>query len=298
MRIVTYRRERELRSALEVAGRVVDCELPAREIGCADEHWWRSVTGLLGADERIGELEAVASEMSSEAPCVHEVRLAPPIPDPQKIICIGLNYPSHVGEARRIDGAPDGPPATPILFAKFATSLIGHEETIVIPRASSQIDWEAELAVVIGRRARNLAAADALRHVGGYTAFNDVSARDLQLAGSQWTAGKAPDTFAPCGPAVVTADAVSDPQQIEIEARLNGETMQSDSTRSMIFTVAELIEYISSLITLVPGDLIATGTPAGVGVARDPQVWMRPGDRIEVELEGIGLLSNPVAAEA
>jgi 2-keto-4-pentenoate hydratase/2-oxohepta-3-ene-1,7-dioic acid hydratase in catechol pathway len=217
-----------------------------------------------------------------------EVRVGPPVPDPDKIICIGLNYFEHVGEVDM-----EVPPA-PILFAKFRNCLQAHEAPIILPPHTDQVDYEGELAVVIGARCKNATRESALDHVAGYMPFNDVSARDLQMQVSQWTTGKAVDTFAPCGPALVTADEVGDPSELEIRTRLNGEVVQEAPTSLMMFDVPSLIEFISRNITLEPGDIIATGTPAGVGFTREPPLFLREGDLVEVEIEKVGLLANPV----
>ena len=212
--------------------------------------------------------------------------------DPHKIICIGLNYKDHAAES----GVPI--PKDPVLFSKYATALIGHGEAIVLPPVSSEVDYEAELVVVIGRRGRNIPAAAALEYVAGYTIGHDVSARDWQLKkdGKQWMAGKTFDTFAPMGPYLVTADEVPDPQNLRIALRLNGQTMQDSSTTQLIFGIKEAVAYISQVMTLEPGDVIYTGTPPGVGVARKPPVFLKPGDVCEVEIEGLGVLRNPVVA--
>jgi 2,4-didehydro-3-deoxy-L-rhamnonate hydrolase len=213
-----------------------------------------------------------------------------PIDRPSKIICVGLNYRDHAEE----QGAPL--PAAPILFAKWPNALIGPGEPIVIPPIVTKCDFEAELGVVIGERVRGASAENALEAVAGYICVNDVSARDLQFADGQWTRGKSPDTFCPVGPLLVPGDDIPDPQNLAIRAILNGETMQESSTANMVFGVAELVAYITKTITLEPGDLIATGTPAGVGVFRQPPVFMLPGDEITIEIEGLGALTNPVAA--
>jgi 2-keto-4-pentenoate hydratase/2-oxohepta-3-ene-1,7-dioic acid hydratase in catechol pathway len=220
-----------------------------------------------------------------------DVLLSPPVADPDKIICLGLNYRDHASEAGL------EAPEVPVLFSKFRNSLCGAHDAIVLPRTSDEVDFEGELAVVIGRRAKHVAASDALDHVAGYSAFNDVTARDIQLRTSQWTAGKALDSFAPMGPGLVPADAVADPQDLWIETRVNGELMQSDSTGSMIFGVADTIAYVSSLMTLMPGDTIATGTPAGVGFKQEPARFLRAGDVVEIAIAGIGVIRNPVVAE-
>jgi 5-carboxymethyl-2-hydroxymuconate isomerase len=213
-----------------------------------------------------------------------------PIDRPGKIICVGLNYRDHAEEQGT------ALPEAPLLFAKWQNTLIGPGEAIVIPPVVTKCDYEAELGVVIGERVRDASAENALEAVAGYVCVNDVSARDLQFADGQWTRGKSPDTFCPVGPALVSRDDIPDPQALPIRAILNGETVQESTTANMIFGVAEVIAYITRTITLEPGDLIATGTPAGVGAFRDPPLFMRPGDEITIEIEGIGSLTNPVVA--
>jgi 2,4-diketo-3-deoxy-L-fuconate hydrolase len=214
-----------------------------------------------------------------------------PIERPGKIICVGLNYRDHAEE----QGAPL--PEAPLLFAKWQNTLIGPGEPIVIPPIVTKCDYEAELGVVIGTRVRNASAENALEAVAGYICVNDVSARDLQFADGQWTRGKSPDTFCPVGPLLVPRAEVPDPQALSIRAVLNGTPMQDSTTANMVFGVADLIAYITRTITLEPGDLIATGTPAGVGAFRKPPVFMQPGDEITIEIEGLGSLTNPVTAE-
>jgi 2,4-didehydro-3-deoxy-L-rhamnonate hydrolase len=215
-----------------------------------------------------------------------------PIDRPGKIIAVGLNYRDHAEE----QGVEL--PSAPLLFAKWQTSLIGPGEAIVLPRASRRVDYEAELGVVIGERARGVSAEDALGAVRGYICVNDVSARDLQFSDGQWTRGKSADTFCPIGPELVPAANVPDPQALRVRCILNGEVMQDSTTANMIFTVAEIIAHASATMTLEPGDLIATGTPAGVGVFRKPPVLLKDGDEVTVEIEGIGALTNPVRAES
>ncbi len=223
---------------------------------------------------------------------LEDARLHAPVPRPGKVICIGLNYEDHAEET----GAPI--PEKPIVFAKFANSVIGPGDPIVIPPITQQVDYEAELAVVIGKTARNVPESEAMDHVYGYTNANDVSARDIQLGeGGQWTRGKAIDTFCPLGPYLVTRDEVPDPQSLSIRCTLNGEVVQDGTTDKMIFPVSELVAFLSTGMTLEPGDVIITGTPPGVGMARDPQLWMKQGDRVTVEVEGLGALTNPVQAE-
>ena len=214
-----------------------------------------------------------------------------PIDRPSKIVCVGLNYRDHAEE----QGAEL--PSAPLLFAKWPNALIGPGEPIVIPRASEQVDYEAELGVVIGARVRGVSEEKALEAVRGYLCLNDVSARDLQFSDGQWTRGKSPDTFCPIGPRLVPREEVPDPQALGIRCLLNGEVMQDSTTGNMIFTVAEIVAYASATMTLEPGDLIATGTPAGVGIFRDPRVLLQDGDEVTIEIDGLGALTNPVRAE-
>lgn len=217
-----------------------------------------------------------------------EVGLEAPVPRPPKIICIGLNYRDHV-----IESGMEIPKA-PLIFSKFVSCIAAAGDPIQLPTGSEQVDYEAELAVVIGRRAKNVTAADAMDHVFGYTNFNDVSARDMQFADGQWQRGKSCDSFAPFGEYIATKDEIADPHDLSIQFRLNGKTLQNSSTKELIFRIPELVEYLSRTITLEPGDIIATGTPPGVGFARNPQVFLKDGDVCEVEIEGLGVLRNPV----
>jgi 2,4-didehydro-3-deoxy-L-rhamnonate hydrolase len=208
---------------------------------------------------------------------------------PQKIVCVGLNYRDHAEE----QGAEL--PERPLLFAKWPNTLVGDGDAICIPAICKQPDYEAELGVVIGRQARRVSVDDALDVVRGYVVANDVSGRDLQFGDKQWTRGKSLDTFLPVGD-LVPASEMPDPQALPIRAVLNGETMQDSNTSNQIFGVREVIAFVSQAITLEPGDLIITGTPAGVGAWRDPQVWLQPGDEIAIEIDGLGRISNPVVA--
>jgi 2,4-didehydro-3-deoxy-L-rhamnonate hydrolase len=211
-----------------------------------------------------------------------------PIARPSKIICAGLNYRDHAEEQGL--ALPD----RPLLFAKWPNALIGPGEPILLPRLSSEIDYEAELGVVIGQRVRGVSVEHALEAVAGFVCLNDVTARDLQFTDGQWTRSKSFDTFCPVGPELVPAAALSDPQSLRIRCLLNGEVLQDSSTANMVFSVAELIAFASEAIELEPGDLIATGTPAGVGYTREPQRFLRPGDEVTIEIDGIGALTNPV----
>ena len=240
----------------------------------------------------VRELLASGQEISysDERLPLTEVRLLPPVPDPQKIICLGLNYRDHAAESGQ------DPPANPLWFGKFANSLIGDGDAIVLPAAHPDyVDYEAELAVVIGRSAHQVSADRALDHVAGAMPFNDVSARDLQRQNPLWTSGKAIDTFAPCGPALVLMDEVADVQALGLRTRINGEVVQEGTTSEMIFGIAETIAWLSRTITLLPGDIIATGTPAGIGGPKG--LFLRDGDTVAVEVDGLGAIMNPVRSE-
>src|SRR3954466_14349151 len=268
MRLVTYQRNGHARSGVVVDGDVFD-------------------TGFATTREALA---GDAIEPRERVAALGEVELGPPATSPDKIVCLGLNYRDHAAESGL------ALPKAPMLFAKFRNSLTGPTSPIVLPSRGEVFDYEAELAVVIGRRGKDIAAEDALEHVAGAMVLNDVTARDVQHATSQWTAGKAIDTFAPCGPTLVTLDEAGDLQDLVIRARVNGVTVQDGHTSQMIFGVAETIAFISSLMTLETGDIIATGTPAGVGISRDPQVLLHDGDVVEIEIERLGVLANPVAA--
>jgi 2-keto-4-pentenoate hydratase/2-oxohepta-3-ene-1,7-dioic acid hydratase in catechol pathway len=219
------------------------------------------------------------------------VTLLAPIPRPPKFICVGLNYRDHAAEAKQQI------PSVPTIFNKFTNVVIGPGAPVVLPRVSAKPDYEAEFTFVIGRGGRYISAANAMDHVLGYTIVNDVSARDFQSATTQWLMGKTFDTFGPMGPWIVTKDEIADPHELDISLEIAGETLQHSNTRELIFKIPELIEYISQVVTLEPGDVVATGTPAGVGFARRPPRWLKPGDEVIVKIEGIGELRNPVIAE-
>ncbi len=236
--------------------------------------------------------ETVAAVPASAGVPLSSVALRAPILHPSKMICIGANYREHAAESSM------DVPTIPIVFAKYPNCLIGAGENIVLPRITNQIDYEGELAVVIGRRGREIAEADALDYVAGYSVFNDVSAREFQNRVSQWTVGKSFDTFAPMGPALVTADEVPDPQNLDLRVTIGDEVLQSSNTTHMIFSIAYLIEYLSAVMTLEPGDIIATGTPSGVGGARKPPRWLLAGEVVRVEVQTIGMLENPIVAQS
>jgi 2-keto-4-pentenoate hydratase/2-oxohepta-3-ene-1,7-dioic acid hydratase in catechol pathway len=222
---------------------------------------------------------------------VSDVHVLPPVPVPPKIVCLGLNYRDHAEEAR----APV--PDRPILFSKPSTAVAGPDDFVAYPKISGQVDYEIELAVIIGKKGRDIPESSAFNHIGGYTIFNDVSARDIQFADEQWFRGKSFDTFAPTGPYLVLSDQVADPHRLKMELRVNGETRQSSTTANMIFKIPRLIAFISSVMTLEPGDVIATGTPAGVGFYAKPEKrLLKPGDLIEAEIEGLGVLRNRVVS--
>src|SRR5262245_16261363 len=250
-----------------------------------------SVRGLL---EGGPSMLALAANVAGRPAAIHHpaatAKLLPPIPDPPKVLCIGLNYRDHAAET----GAAI--PRDPVVFSKFTTALVAPGDAIVLPPASQKVDDEAALVLVVGKGGRSIPKEQARDHLAGCMVGHDVSARDWQLEkdGKQWLLGKTFDTFAPTGPHLVTLDEVGDPHELGIRLRLNGETMQDSSTRQMIFHAEDLIAYISQVATLQPGDLIFTGTPPGVGVARRPPVWLKGGDVVEVEIDRLGVLRNPV----
>ncbi|MGH9621531.1 MAG: fumarylacetoacetate hydrolase family protein, partial [Bryobacteraceae bacterium] len=250
----------------------------------------------LGFESALGFIESGAegqkrakAAMRDTAPLrLKDVKLLAPIPRPRKLICVGLNYLDHARET----GAEI--PTVPTIFNKFATAVIGPGENIVLPRVSQAPDYEAEFAFVIGRGGRHIAKEDWRDHVFGYTIVNDVSARDFQRATSQWLMGKTFDTFAPTGPWIITADEIEDPHNLDVQIEINGEQLQNSNTRELIFKIPDLIPFLSSVFTLEPGDIVSTGTPSGVGFARKPPRFLRPGDDVVVKVSSIGELRNPV----
>src|SRR5919198_4145524 len=281
MRLVSFDTGAGPRAALLRDGRVYDIW---GEAFAHVRHEDRTVFALLQGG-LLHEVEAVEEE---GAP-VEGVPLPPPISRPNKVICIGLNYRSHAEE----QGAE--PPETPTFFAKFGNALAPPGATVVLPEWSSKVDYEAEVAFVIGSLCRDVTEERAMDHVAGYMLFNDLSARDYQFKTPQWMPGKVFDGAAPCGPALVTADEAGPHDAIEIELRLNGEVMQQASTADLVHSVPALVSYLSKLMTLEPGDVIATGTPAGVGSLREPRVWLKPGDRIEISSPQLGMLETAIA---
>lgn len=283
MRLVSYQSDQGPRVAAVRDGRYVD-------LNAADRELPHCVKALLG--QGPGALERAAA---ATGPAIDPatVRLLPPIPSPEKVICVGVNYADHARESGM------EPPKEPVIFNKFPTAVRADGDPIVLPSVSQEVDYEAELVVVIGRGGRRIPRERAREHIAAYCCGNDVSARDWQKnkPAGQWLLGKSFDSFAPFGPALVTADEVLDPGNLKIQLRLNGQVMQDSSTRQLIFPVEELVAYVSTVCTLAPGDLIFTGTPPGVGMARKPPVWLKPGDAVEVEIEGLGVLRNPVVGE-
>jgi 2-keto-4-pentenoate hydratase/2-oxohepta-3-ene-1,7-dioic acid hydratase in catechol pathway len=263
-----------------------------------------SEAGILSGDRVIGlgtdMLSVIAAgKMPAPGGPAHElaaVKLLAPIPRPPKLICIGLNYRDHAEETKMAI------PTVPTIFNKFTNVVIGPGEPIILPKASTRPDYEAEFAFVIGPGGRNIPASRAMEHVYGYTMVNDVSARDFQMATSQWLMGKTFDTFAPMGPWLVTADEIADPHALDISleivsSEMGTERLQHSNTRELIFKIPELIEYLSTVVTLEPGDVVSTGTPAGVGFARKPPRYLKPGDEVIIRVEGLGELRNPCIAE-
>jgi 2-keto-4-pentenoate hydratase/2-oxohepta-3-ene-1,7-dioic acid hydratase in catechol pathway len=220
-----------------------------------------------------------------------DVRLLAPISNPPRIFAIGLNYRDHAAESKM------ALPSAPVVFFKLTTAIIGPGDAIVLPKNSTEPDYEAELAFVIGKGGYRIPASAWREHVYGYTIVNDVSARDVQRATSQWSLAKSFPTYCPMGPAIVTADEVADPHQLSIALNIDGETLQDSNTRELIFKIPELIEYISSITPLLPGDIVSTGTPSGVGMGRTPQRWLQPGETVTVTIAGLGSLANPIVAE-
>jgi|SRR6185312_6402406 len=284
MRLVSY-----VNDGVEAAGVLLDEEIVP--LSSLERPPGATVRETLAALDREGLAElAAAASRCPERIALADVRLRAPVPDPEKIICVGLNYRDHAEESGQEI------PQSPMWFAKFANSLRGSGEPIVLPEAHPDyVDYEAELALVIGREARNVDAEHALAHIAGAMPFNDVSARDLQLQNPLWTSGKAIDTFAPCGPALVTLEEVGDLGELALRTRIDGETVQEGTTANLIFGPAELVAWLSRTMTLLPGDIVATGTPAGVGAPKGR--FLRDGSTVEVEVERLGTLSNPVRAE-
>jgi 2-keto-4-pentenoate hydratase/2-oxohepta-3-ene-1,7-dioic acid hydratase in catechol pathway len=284
----------ETRLGIEVGSDCLDLEA-ARSKGQVRLGQGAVLEDVLAGDGGLAALESqlTAGAIGSMSDCrvpLASVTLRSPVLHPSKVIGIGLNYHDHAEEVKMAK------PGEPILFGMYPNVIIDPGAPIRIPKLSTKIDYEAELAVVMGRRGRDIPVDQAVDYVAGYTIFNDVSARDLQMSDNQWIRGKSFDTFGPTGPVLASASALGDGGGLDISLRLNGETMQSSNTANLIFNVPQLVSFISRVMTLEPGDLIATGTPGGVGFARRPPVWLKDGDVVEIEIEKIGVLSNPVVA--
>ena len=280
MRLVSYRSDEGICAGVQTVDAILDAGalLGGRPLGLR----------RLIEDGQLDELAALA-EVDSEVEPANVLSLLPPIPDPDKIVCIGLNYRSHAAEAG-ID-----PPSEPTFFAKFRNALAPAGATVSLPAASEKVDYEAEVAFVIGRRCSRVDPAEALGAVAGYMLLNDLSARDLQFATPQWMPGKVFDGSAPCGPALVTPDEAGAPDEISFSLDLNGERMQEATTSDLIFTVAELVARLSRWMTLEPGDIVSTGTPSGVGSVREPRIWLKPGDEIVISSPTLGELRTTIA---
>jgi 2-keto-4-pentenoate hydratase/2-oxohepta-3-ene-1,7-dioic acid hydratase in catechol pathway len=269
---------------------VIDLSASAQSAGIPAGGFASMAAFLEGGDAaRIAAGRLVNESSPAQFLAWGEIRLGAPVPRPRKIVAVGLNYRDH-----SIESGAKEPPKLPLIFAKFPTSICGPDDAVVLPASDAKVDYEAELGVVIGKRGKAIPAQDAYQHVAGYLPLNDVSARAWQFADKQWVRGKSCDTFCPTGPYLVTRDEVPDPHTLAICARVNGVTLQDSNTSKMIFRIPQLIEFISASITLEPGDLIATGTPEGVGAFREPPIYLQAGDVVEIEIEKLGVLKNHV----
>lgn len=293
MRLVTFENAGStagsVRLGLVVGTEVIDLAARSKKAGHAAPYFSSMAAFLDAGDEAMSSARAIATDPGAGLP-LEAVRLFPPVPRPGKIIAVGFNYQDHAAE----QGIK--PPEAPLIFAKFTTSITGPYDPIVLPAGDPQVDYEAELGVVIGRRGKSIPEDRAYDYIAGYLALNDVSARKWQFGDKQWVRGKSCDTFCPIGPWLVTRDEVPDPQGLPIACRVNGEVRQSANTRDLYFGIPTLLAYISASITLEPGDIIATGTPPGVGVFRKPPIYLQAGDVVEVEIESLGTLRNAVVA--
>lgn len=304
MRLLTLRLGGGLRVGAAVGGYAIDLERASRALSSGalppsarallaggEPLLARARKAVRRAEAKLTLVDKKAERRPAWAIPLETADLAPPIPDPEKIICVGQNYSDHCRE----QGLE--PPKSPIIFAKFATTLAGPRDVVRLPPTdlASLIDYEVELAFVIGRECKGVAAKDAMGCVAGYMVLNDITARDVQKGDGQWVRGKSFDTFAPCGPHLVTSDEIPDPHRLGISLKLNGATMQESATENLIFSIPFLIEYLSRGITFRPGDIVSTGTPPGVGIFRKPPVILKPGDFMEATVEGLGVLENRCA---
>jgi 2-keto-4-pentenoate hydratase/2-oxohepta-3-ene-1,7-dioic acid hydratase in catechol pathway len=281
MRFVTFEQGGYRRGGVVLNDRIVSLE---------DAGFPNLLSVLQGGTEALTKVGAFIAATAATIP-IESVKLCAPIPVPPKILCMGLNYRDHAKEAKLEI------PTCPVIFAKYSNTVIGSGDSVVLPKNSRKPDYEAEFGFVIGKSARHVSAEDWREYVFGYLNCNDVSARDLQTAVSQWTMGKNFDTFAPMGPFLVSADEIEDPHNLSISLTLNGAIMQNSNTRELIFKIPETVEFLSSVMTLEPGDVILTGTPAGVGFSHRPPIWLKPGDEMVVRIEGLGELRNTCVAE-
>ena len=291
MGIILYTDGRDSGMRLDCEKLFEPAERPSHPLAWFDlgERWFQTARDTAHRLERDPNAFAQAREKGWLVPSEDAYWFAP-VPRPGKIVCIGLNYRDHAAESGL------AVPPVPVIFSKFSSCVIAPGEPVVVPTTSEKVDYEAELAVVIGRHAKHVSADRAYDYVLGYTAFNDVTARDFQFGDGQWQRGKSCDTFAPMGQTIVTTDEIPDPHTLRISLALNGTVMQESNTAQLIFGVPQLIEFITKSTSLEPGDVIATGTPAGVGFARKPPVYLKPGDVMEVDIDRIGRLGNPVVA--
>lgn len=288
MKFLSFHAADGVRLGVETDAGVVDVRAAATAAGLPAPATMQEL--IAGGAESINQVQQVLAT-ATEAVAGADVSYAPPVNEPNKIICVGANYRKHAEEA----GLPL--PKRPIYFSKYQNSLAGHQESVAVPSATEQVDYEVELVAVIGRKTRNVSVDEALNCVFGYATGNDLSARELQMRTTQWLYGKAIDGFAPLGPYVVTADEVPDPQALNLKCWVNGEQRQSSNTRDMVFSVAEMISDLSQIMTLEPGDLIYTGTPEGVILGMQEKVWLKPGDEISCEVEGLGVLTNELVGD-
>lgn len=294
MKLVSYGETRRERTGLVYGDKVLDIsrgwralnkrEIPSNMVHFLEGPWREEVAIVLEGVEELLEEKGMVHDIS-------EVRLGAPVPRPSKVVCLGANYRDHAGDLRL------PVPEAPILFSKASSCVIGPRDEVVIPEESDQIDWEVELTVVIGKEGKKIPESEAFEHVAGYTVFNDVSARDIQMASKQWHRGKSFDTFGPMGPWIVTLDEIDDPLSLEVRCLINGVERQHSNTSYHIFNVPQVIAFISRGMTLFPGDVIATGTPGGVGFAMEPPTFLKPGDEMVSEIEGIGQMRNKITSE-
>lgn len=287
MRLVSYVFNEEVGAGLQ--SQSLEYIFPLAPLGYAD-----TLSFLYAGEDAWAEAAVAASSADLDSDAVirtDQADLLAPIAMPGKFICIGLNYRDHAIESNM------PLPKTPVVFTKFSNCIVGDGATVVIPRLTSQLDYEAELAIVIGKEGKNIPAEDWADYVFGYTIVNDLSARDIQMATSQWSLGKSFDTFGPMGPAIVSKDDIPDPHVLAIKLSIDGELLQNSNTDQLVFKAPDLIAYLSSIMTLEPGDIISTGTPAGVGLGRKPQRWVQPGETMVIEIEGIGTLTNTAEGE-